>query len=826
MTTPWQDVRYGLRRLGRSPGFTAVAVLSLALGIGANTAVFSAINAVLLRSLPVRNPHELRLINWVGLNPQMKSYTGIGMSGVPGGLEMGTSFPYPAYRDFRDRGTGFTSLFAFRPKKITAVTRGEASAAVAMLVSDNYFSGYGVAPLIGRSITADDDRPGAEPVAMITYRWWERYFGLDPNVLGELITVNQIGYTIVGVLPRQYVGPMMGDTSDIYVPMAAQPHLEPSRPLDSPNRWWVQIMGRLSPDASDAQARASLAVLFRRVLGESNSTMDQPGIRLEDGSRGQLLIRRQLTKPFLAMACVVALVLLVACANLAGLLLVRGAVRRHEMAVRAALGAGRWRLIRMSLIESFALSSIGAGLGLVVAGWMKHAMGRFLAILPEGFRVDLRIDSNVLLFTLAVSILTAIVFGCLPAILASRVDPAAGLKNRAALGTPRLAIGKVLVAGQVSLCVLLVVGAGLMIRSFANLASVAPGFDPANVLLFQIRPEDAGYAGPQCVELYDRIRTTVAAIPGVRGVTFSSLALISNTTSSEDIEFLGRAGDTGQRHRSDHLCVGDDFFRTMNIPLLLGRDFTAGDTAESQPVGIVNEAFVRRFLTGENALGQTFLVHDGSGRRIEIVGVCRDAKYSDMRADVPPIMYLPQRQRALGSVCFEVRSVVPPLALVPAVRKAVATLDTQLPLSRIRTQEQQVEQSLTADRLFAALGGAFALLAVLLSCIGLYGLVAYNAARRTREIGLRMALGATRGNVAGSIVCEALRLVLFGLGVGMPAALVLARLIKSQLYGVEPNDPFTVAAAVAVLVCVAMIAAWIPARRAARVDPMAALRQD
>jgi predicted permease len=363
-----------------------------------------------------------------------------------------------------------------------------------------------------------------------------------------------------------------------------------------------------------------------------------------------------------------------------------------------------------------------------------------------------------------------------------------------------------------------------MIRSFANLASVAPGFDPVNVLLFQVRPADAGYAGPQCVELYDRIRTTVAAIPGVRGVTFSSLALISNTTSSEDIEFLGRAGDAGQRHRTDHLCVGEDFFRTMNIPLLLGRDFTAADTAESQPAGIVNEAFVRQFFAGENPLGQTFLVHDGSGRKIQIVGVCRDAKYSDVRAEVPPIMYLPQRQQALGSVCFEVRSALPPLALVPAVRKAVASLDAGLPLSRIRTQEQQVEQSLAADRLFAILGGAFALLAVLLSCIGLYGLVAYNTARRTREIGLRMALGATRRSVAGSILCEALRLVLAGLVIGMPAALALARLIKSQLYGVAPADPITLTGGGILLIAVALLSAWIPARRAARTDPMVALR--
>jgi predicted permease len=821
-----RDVRFALRQLLKSPGFTSVAVLSLALGIGANTTIFSGLNAVLLRSLPVRNPHELRSINWVGHNPQLNSYTGIGMSDAPaGGLQMGTSFPYPAYRDFRDRGKGFTDVFAFFAlKSVTAVARGEASIAGTMLISGNYFSGYGVNLLIGRPIAPEDDRPGAAPVAVISYRWWERHCGLDPNVLGQSITLNQVSYTVIGVLPRHYMGPMMGDPTDIYVPMSAQPHLVPSRPLDSPNRWWVQIMGRIAPGANDAQAEASLAVLFQQVLSESNSKMDQPGILLEDGSRGQMMLRQRLAKPFFALTIVVGLVLLIACANLAGLLLARGAARQHEMAVRAALGAGRWRLIRQSLIESLVLSLAGAGLGLVVAAWSKRALAGFLTFLPDGFRFDVRTDTNVLVFTLCVSVLTALVFGFLPALRASRADPLAGLKSQSALGTPRLRLGKVLVSGQVGLAVLLVVGAGLMIRTFANLARVQPGFDPQNVLLFRLDPGQAGYEGQKIVAFYDQTRAALSAIPGVRAVAFSGFPLASGAYSSETVEFPGREKRPGDDWQTAVLGVSEDFFRTMAIPLLAGRDFNVADTAEGPPIAVVNETFARRFLGDGNPLGQTFMMQDGTGRAFQIVGLCLDATYNQVRAEVPPIVFFSQRQRPQGGVCFEVRSALPPLALVPSVRKAVAGLDANLPLSRIKTQEQQLDQSLAADRLFASLGGAFALLAVLLSCIGLYGLMAYNVSRRTREIGLRMALGATAQNVAGPILREALLLVLAGLSVGLPVALALARLIKSQLYGIAPADPVTLAATGVLLIAVAILSGWIPARRAARVNPMVALR--
>jgi predicted permease len=825
MAVLWQDIRYGLRMLAKSPGFTAVAVLSLALGIGANTAVFSALNAVLLRSLPVRNPHELRLINWVGRNPQYSGYNGPGTSDVPGGFTMGTSFSYPAYCTLRDGSKGFAGVFAFSsPRSVTVVGHGEPSHAGALLVSGNYFSGYGVGPLIGRAIVPEDDRPDAAPVAVISYRWWQQHCGSKPDTIGQTVSINKTTFTVVGVLPRDYLGPTSGDSTDILVPLSSQPQIWPTRLLNSPDQWWVQIMGRLAPGADEAQAQAGLSVLFHQSLGLSKTKMDEGGILLEDGSRGQLMLRRQLAKPFFLLTAVVGVVLLIACANLAGLLLTRGAARRHEMAVRAAMGAGRWRLIRQSLIESLVLSLIGAVLGLVVAVLGRQSLLGFLAWNQESSRFDLRTDTHVLSFTFAITVFTSLVFGILPAIRVSRTDPAHALKNRSALGAPRLVLGKVLVAVQVGLSVLLVIGAGLMIRTFVNLARVAPGFDPENTLLFRVRPADAGYDEQRFIDVYDRIRTALVAIPGVQAVTFSGFPLVSGTSSSDFIEFQGGGSEAGQKLLTNYLEVGDDFLHTMNIPLLLGRDLNAADNAGSSPVAIVNQTFARHYFPGENAVGKTFISYHPTTRTVQIVGVAGDTKYNRVRADIPPLMYLSQRQYASRAVSFAVRSALPPFSLLPAVRRAVAAVDSDLPLSMVRTQEQVLDESVAADRLFASLGGALAFLAILLSCIGLYGLMAYNVARRTQEIGLRMALGATRRNVAAPVLREALLLTLIGLAVGVPVTLALTRFIKSQLYGVAPADPITLAIGGALLVVVALLSAWIPARRATKIDPMVALR--
>ncbi len=828
MTTIWNDIKYGLRMLCKSPGFTAVAVISLALGIGANTAVFSALNAVLLRSLPVRDAQDLRLINWTGRNPHSfdGGYTGPGTTKTPGGFTVGTSFSYPAYCILRDGKTGFSDVFAFATRGITMVGHGEPRFTEALIVSGNYFSGYGARPFIGRPMVPEDDQPGAPLVAVVTYEWWERQCGSDPNVVGRPVTINQQTATVIGVLPRNYAGPLPGDEAAVYLPLNAHPQLWPDTTTAwMPSRWWLQIMGRLAPGESETQAQASLSVLFQQALNQSKTRMEQGGIVLEDGSRGQLILRRQMAKPFQTLAAAAGIVLLIACANLAGLLLARGVSRRHEMAVRTAMGAGRWRLIRQSLVESLVLSLLGAGLGLLVAAWSRPALLGFLAqYSPDDPHFNLQTDARVLAFTILVSVLIALIFGILPAIRAAQAIPAEALRHRSAMGAPRLTLGKGLVAVQVGLSVLLIVGAGLMIRTFANLARVAPGFDAENVLVFRVRPSDAGYRSEQYVEVYDRIRSAVAAIPGIRLVSYSAFSLVSGSSSSDEMEFPGRPNEGSRKRNIEYLKVGEDFFRTMNVPLLAGRDFNAADTAAGPSVVVVNQTFARRYLPDEDPVGKTFTFHDQSAHSVEIVGVVRDTKYNRVRNEAAPLIYVPQRQSATKTVSFAVRSVLPSGSLLPAIRRAVAGIDPHLPLFSISTQQALLDRSIAPDRLFALLGGALAFLALLLSCVGLYGLMAYNVERRTQEIGLRMALGATRRNVAGPILREAAVLAAIGLAVGVPVALVVVRLIKSQLYGVAPADAVTLVAGGVLLIGVALVSAWLPARRAARIDPMQALR--
>jgi predicted permease len=816
-----QDIRYALRTLARSPGFAAVAILSLSLGIGLNTAIFSLLNAVLLRSLPVRNPQELRVVNWVGRNPEVSNYTGDGMVRTGIGLSYSGSFSYPAYREMRDRGTGFAEVFAYFPlSNVTALVRGQASVAWGLMVSGNFFTGYGGQTLIGRPIAPEDDQPTAAPVAVITYRCWERCFSLDPGVIGQTITLNKNSFTVIGVLARHFAGPLPGDPSDFYVPLAAQPQLAHNFPLESAKCWWVRIMARLAPGANEKQAQASLGALFSQALQASNNKMEQPGILLEDGRRGPLTQRQSVGDPLWVLLAVVGLVLLIACANLAGLLLARGAARQHEMTVRAALGANRGRLIRQSLTESILLSLAGGGVGLALVSWGNTALPKMLARYQEHLHFDTSLDANVLAFTFGVCVTAALLSGLIPALRASGVHPAAGLKDRSALGAPRLRLGKVLVAVQVGLSVLLVVVAGLMIQTILNLSRIDPGFDPENLLVFRLNAGQAGYKDTQLEDFFKNVRQSLAAIPGVRRVALSDLALVGGSFSSSGVSIPGRTAGPNEELQASQLIVSDSFFSTMGIRLLLGRDFGPIDTATSPKVAIVNESFVRSVIPEKNPVGQEFI----TGDTYQIVGVCRDAKYKNLRDGIPPTMYFPYSQSPQGAMFFEVRSVLPPLALVPAVRKVVAAADSRIPVADLNTQQQLLDFSVLPERLFAWLGSFLALVAVLLSYIGLFGLMAYNVARRAGEIGVRMALGARPRDVARPIVREALLLAAAGLAAGVPVALALARIIRGTLYGVQPYDPATIVGGALILLVIAALAAWIPARRAAKVDPMSALR--
>jgi predicted permease len=826
MRTLWQDIKYGARMLAKSPGFTAVAVISLAIGIGANAAIFSLFNGVLLKSLPVRDPHELRVVNWVGHNPVVSNYTGGGMRAVSDSGQVASSFPYATYRDFRDRGKGFAEVLAFSQLfGCTALTPAGAATSDGLMVSGNFFRGYGAQTLIGRPLAPEDDRADADPVAVITYRWWERQFGLDPNTLGQTVFLNKAAFTIVGILPQRYVGPAAGDSTDFYVPMSAQPQLLPNYPLESYDHWWVEIMTRLAPGADQRQVQASLEGVFKQTLSVPGATtkMDRPGILLEDGSRGPLMARQRMAEPVYVLMAAVGVVLLIACANLAGLLLARGAVRQHEYAVRGAIGAGRWRLVRQSLTESLLLALAGGAFGLLLAWWGKAViLGMFSSYLGH-FHVDTSTDARVLAFTFGVSLATALLFGLLPALRSAWVAPTAAIKGHAGLGAPRLRLGKVLVTIQVGLSLLLVVSAGLFVRTFANLSRVDPGFDTENLLLFQLNAGQAGYEDDQLTSFYDGLSRSLAAIPGVHAVSFSSMVPLGGGMSCSGISIPGRPINPGEHLQADEVIVNESFFATMGIPLLQGRVLQSSDTADAPHVAVVNELFARSFFANEDPIGRIF--KHGS-REVQVVGVCGNAKYWDIRHDVPPIMYLPYPQWRQGRMCFEVRSVLPAASIVPAVRKAVAARDRNIPLTGVRTQVEQIRRQLTMERLFASLSSALALLAVLLACIGLYGLLAYNVTRRTGEVGIRLALGATPAKVAWPILREALLLSAAGIALGLPAAFAAGRLIRSQLYGLTPHDPLAMVAAVTVLVTVATIAAWLPARRAAKFDPIEALRYE
>jgi len=828
MKTIWHDMRYGLRQLRKSPGFTAVAVLSLALGIGANTAIFSLINGILLKSLPVRDPHELRVINWTcdptHKWPNMHQRTGMNFGRTKSNMFYSGSFPYPAYRDFAEQARGFSDIFAFshgHPKTINA--GGVATSARGQMVSGNFFKGYGARVLIGRPITPEDDLPDAPPVAVLTYPFWRRVYGLDPHVIGRTLMVGDTGFTIIGVLPRHYVGPLAGETRiDFYVPMMAQPRLmDEDEWLSSYNAWWVQMMGRLAPGANEAQVQTSLELLFSHVVNRTKAEFDRPGIFLQKGRRGVLGERREMAEPLWYLQGVVGLVLLIACTNLAGLLLARGAARQHEMAVRAAMGAGRWRLIRQSLTESMVLSLAGVCLGLVFSLWIRAALTGFIIDPSDNQHFNLQVDTNVLMFALAVGVVTTLLSGLFPALRAGNTNPLAGLKDSGSRGAPRLRLGKVLVTAQVGLSVILVVAGGLLCRTLINLYRTDTGFDTENLLLLKISPYQS-LSPPEDLEgFFDAVRQKIAEIPGVRSVALSNRTLLGGAHWNRRISIPGRSD--AEQQESMSLVVSEGYFATMGINLLQGRDFRATDTRDSQGVAIVNEEFGRSFFPDESPLGQFITIEN---EEHQIVGLCSDQKYDGLRRDVSPILYLPHLQFRFLTLTYAIRSVLPPMSLVPAVRKAVADIDRNLPLGRFTTQKLALKESLAQERLFASLCGSLALLALALSCIGLYGIMAYNVARRTGEMGIRKALGARPWDVAWPILREALILTGIGIAIGLPVALALVRVIWAIFYGIEPHDPLTMIGAAVLIITVATLAAWIPARRAARIDPMNALRYE
>jgi predicted permease len=811
--------------LRKNPGFTTIAVVSLALAIGANTATFSLYNAIMIKSLPVREPQQLRVLNWVGdIHPYC---TYCRLTSTPSGETTANVFSYPVFCALRDQATDLADVFAFSEfnqlDPLSVVAEGETFTAQGLIVSGNFFRGLGIETRMGQTITLDHDKPQAEPVTVISHAAWQRYFNGDPQTIGKTVTLNRNNFTIIGILPQDFLGPVTGRRSDFYVSMSAQPLVRPDCPLATNNVWWVQVMARVSPSMSYQQFRDSMSTWFGQTVaaeGLSNSDL-KARIIVEDGSGGPLGSRHYIGKSLPILMGIVGIVLLAACANLASLLLARGASRQQEMAVRAAIGAGRWRLMRQGLTESLLIALAGAAGGLLLATWGKRVL--FNTFWPSQVVVDLGLDATVLGFTLMICVVSALLFGLLPAWRWSRTNPMASLKERSSSTLSRMRLGKWMVSLQTSLALLLLVGAGLFVRTLVNLYHVDTGFRTENLLVFNLDGRKADIKNQQLVDFYEQVRSTIGTLPGVRSVAHSNLLLLTGWMWNSMAQVPGRLAE--DRMPILGLSVSDSFLSTMGISLLLGRDFNASDNETGPKVVMVNETLARTAFPNESPIGKTLTIKESD---YQIVGVFGDITYVKLNKAPEPTVFYPYRQQSgyPGKIFYEVRTASNPLTLVPAIRQIVANINRNIPLADIKTQAIQLDESIAQERCFTAIASGLAFLAILLSCIGLFGLMAYQTAQRTGEMGIRMALGATARNLTWLILRSALLMATAGITIGLFVVFVAVRLIRNYLFGVEPYDLGTIAAAAVILTIVSILAAWIPARRAAKVDPMVALRYE
>jgi predicted permease len=842
-----QDLRYGVRMLLAAKGFTAVAVLSLALGIGANTALFSLIDAVLLKMLPVKKPTELVLFNWLsGPRGMARRTDGTTTDDPATGMRTSTSFSYLTYERFRDENETLSGVFAFAPfEQLNVNVDGIAEVAGGQLVTGGYYDALGVQAMMGSTIHTGDDEPGAQPVVVITHRYWERRFARDPEIIGKKINVNNVPFTIIGVTPPEFFGTLqVGESPDLTIPMTLELQLRPgSQSLRLPWFWWVRIMGRLKPGVTSEQARANLEGSFQRSAlegweasltqfpgqgqAENPQPPEMPRLRVGSGSQGLNELRSAYSQPLTILVVVVGVVLLIACANVANLLLSRAASRQKEIAVRLAIGASRWRLVRQLLTESLLLAILGGAVGVIFAYWGKDAL---LALRPWGggaLILDLKLDLRVLGFTIGVSAITGILFGLAPALRATRVDLTPALKDnvRSLPGGSRSLLTKSLIVAQVALSLVLLIGAGLFVSTLRNLQAVDVGFNRENLLLFRVDPRLSGYSGPQIANLYSRVTERIEAVPGVRSATISRHPLLSGARRSSSISVQGSV------HESSAVVyinlISASFFETMEIPILVGRSLSPRDDERAPKVAVINQTMARKFFGEDNPIGRRFgFGGPEDAGKIEVVGVVRDAKYTSLRGETPPTAYTPYLQETPGQMNFAVRAAADVGGLVPAIRDAVRDVDSNLPMFDIKTQRQRSDESVTQERLFATLASFFGVVALVLACIGLYGVMSYGVARRTNEIGIRMALGATASRVTLMVMRETMLVVVIGVVIGLGAAVATTRLVAAMLFGLAPNDSLTISGAVLLMIGVAALAGYIPARRAARVDPMIALRYE
>jgi predicted permease len=825
-----QDLRYAFRTLRKAPLFTSVAVLSLALGIGANTAIFTLVDQLLLQLLPVRDPQQLVLLTARGQH--YGSNTG------------SNAISYPMYQDFRDKNEVFQGMFCRYGTSLSLTYEGRTELIQGELVSGNYFPVLGVGPALGRVFTARDDLiQGAHPIAVLSYGYWKTRFAADPSVIGRKIVLNGYPLTIVGVSRQGFDGVEPGYAPQLRVPMMMKHQLTDSfYSLNNRRGRFAQVFGRLKPGVTLEQAKAGLQPLFYQIL--SMEVREKDFARATEHTRQQFLkmwmdvlpaangrsgLREQFSNPLLALMAIVALVLLIACSNVANLLIARATARQKEIAVRLALGASRRRLIVQLLEESLLLSGMGAILGIGLAIVIDQAL---IGFLPRGvtpLTLSATPDWRVLAFTLAISALTGLLFGLAPAVQSTRPQLSGTLKDQAGsvVGGASVGLRKALVVAQVSLSLLLLIAAGLFIRSLKNLQGIRPGFETRSLLSFAVNPTLNGYKRERVLQFYRQLTERLSRTPGVNAVTLAVMPLLDGNEWDSTVTVEGYTAKEGEWVDPHMQFISPGFFQTLAIPVLLGRDFSDRDEKGAPQVAVVNERFAKRYFAGRSPVGLHLGMGGNPGTRtdIEIVGVVKDTRYESLRDEIPYELYLPYRQvDFVQGMTVYARALGDPTAIFAAMRRAVNELDSNVPIYRMRTLDQQLDKSLMSERLLASLSGVFGLLATLLAAIGLYGVMAYMVVRRTREIGIRMALGANRGSVVWLVMREVLLLSAIGVAIGGAGAYAATRLVQKQLFGILPTDALTMALSALGIATVALVAGYLPARRATAIDPMRALR--